>query len=1512
MDDSTSPVSHRAKRQKLDKKGRFAALEKLKQLKGSKHKYEISSVENVYEEVDEKEYTKRVLNRQDDDWIVDDDGSGYVEDGREIFDDDLDDEAIESASRRKKEGGGGKRGRPSSKVVKQPQTSSGSASIRSLFSNMPAKKKKEAPVKLDEDDILGDIMQEINDDADSAPTRNNATRTAGPPTPFPVSTEVSAKSYLQSFAAKVQVRPRNLNKTILAPKNIDVVKDESEDESSVTEVLTPTIEPVPSQRMNGAFDTSVKVKKYFDSDDEFPDPSDMEEMKIEDVDSQPTQDIKIEDTDTQDLQMEDKENLLAMVAEEAIKQEEKLQLKQEPSSGLGAVLDKKMTEEQMLAGWETMQGAGLQSNACAEVRVDPSHLPLTTTDTGDKVLRFFWLDAYEDPWKQPGTVFLFGKVWIETAKAHVSCCVTVKNIDRRIFLLPREETEDGKEVSIMDVYQEFNEKIAAQFNILQFKSRKVERSYCFDDVTDVPLTSEYLEVKYSASQPAIPSNTSGRTFSHVFGSNKSPLEMLLLDRKIKGPCWLDITEPQAVNNPMSWCKVEVVALKPEHLVVCKSSLKLAPPPLVVLTWNMRTTVNPKTSQSEVTMLACLVHHAFPLDRAAPQPPFQQHFCMFTKPSDVLFPYDLKDVLPRYTATKVDRIESERALLSMFLARLFKIDPDLIVGHDILSFDLEVLVHRLAVNKIPNWSKLGRLRRAAIPMGNRNKVFADRNFACGRLVCDIKISAKELIRARSYDLGNLCQVVLKVKEDERMDLTMDEVRGMYQSSTKLLQLVSLSMQDAAYIIRLMCELNVLPLALQITNIAGNVLSRTLMGGRSERNEFLLLHAFTEKNFIVPDKKYKKAGAKEPDPDEDVDAAEGTTSKARQAKGRKKPAYAGGLVLEPKKGFYDKLILLMDFNSLYPSIIQEYNICFTTVTRPAVTTTADGEEVLPDLPESGLEPGILPTEISKLVQSRREVKKLMKTPDLSPDLKMQYNIRQMALKLTANSMYGCLGFSNSRFYAKPLAALITAKGREILMNTKDLVEKLNYNVIYGDTDSIMINTNSLDVDQVFKIGYKIKQEVNKMYRQVELDIDGIFKYMLLLKKKKYAAVTLTRLPSGELVTQQEMKGLDIVRRDWSQLSAEAGKFILQQILSDQSADDRIENIHAHLMQLREDLEEGRVPLQLLTITKQLTKSVELYADSKSLPHVQVAMRLNSKGGHRFKAGDTVSYVVCEDGSNLPPAQRAYHVDELKGKESLKIDVKYYLAHQIHPVVSRLCDPIEGTDAARIAECLGLDPNAYHQVQKHQPSTQDESVGDSAILNEEERFKHCDRFKFRCVNDMCNSEITVDGPFCKTESGSYPVLERCVNPECSVAPTAYLPSIQNQLSLVTRSYIHKYYLNWLVCEDPACPNRTRRVPLRFMRSYPICTLCEKGVMYKEYNDHELYTQLNFFQHIFDLSKAAERKAGLKIGTDLEMAYGKLRDHIERLLRHSAYSVVNLSRLFEGLMLPKIHSGPVKSEKS
>lgn len=129
--------------------------------------------------------------------------------------------------------------------------------------------------------------------------------------------------------------------------------------------------------------------------------------------------------------------------------------------------------------------------------------------------------------------------------------------------------------------------------------------------------------------------------------------------------------------------------------------------------------------------------------------------------------------------------------------------------------------------------------------------------------------------------------------------------------------------------------------------------------------------------------------------------------------------------------------------------------------------------------------------------------------------------------------------------------------------------------------------------------------------------------------------------------------------------------------------------------------------------LTKNPEDYPDAKSQPHVQVALRFNyqtvSGGGHRFRAGDVVEYIICDDGTTRSAVQRSYSPAELSagirplaaGEEPndqhprrLTVDVHYYLASQIHPVVSRLIAPIEGTSPAHVADCLGLDSASYRR--------------------------------------------------------------------------------------------------------------------------------------------------------------------------------------------------------------------------
>lgn len=319
-------------------------------------------------------------------------------------------------------------------------------------------------------------------------------------------------------------------------------------------------------------------------------------------------------------------------------------------------------------------------------------------------------------------------------------------------------------------------------------------------------------------------------------------------------------------------------------------------------------------------------------------------------------------------------------------------------------------------------------------------------------------------------------------------------------------------DAYLSLCLMFHMNLLPLTKQLTNLAGNTWQRSLYSARAERVEYLLLHEFYRLKYVLPDKAFARHVESNKIFLHDLDKDDQKVDVDVKPKKKKKAQFSGGLVLEPKRGFYDKMVLMLDFNSLYPSIIQEFNICFTTVSyakndsrdenRENVTASKDASanslalSVSP--PDQSVPQGVLPRVIKSLVDSRKSVKGMLKS-ETDPMKRQQLDTRQLAIKIQANSMYGCLGFQFSRFYAKPLAELITLKGREILQNTVEIADKtFNLDVIYGDTDSIFLYTNKSEISEVMTIGNAVKREVNKRYKTLEIEIDAIYKTMLLLNK------------------------------------------------------------------------------------------------------------------------------------------------------------------------------------------------------------------------------------------------------------------------------------------------------------------------------------------------------------------------------------------------------------------------------
>lgn len=1161
-------------------------------------------------------------------------------------------------------------------------------------------------------------------------------------------------------------------------------------------------------------------------------------------------------------------------------------------------------------------------------------------------------------------------------------------------------------------------KIMSERGVDQYTMKPVYRKYCFER-NDIPSGGQYvIKLKYSYLNSALPSDIKGETFCGALGTQTNALEHLLVKSKIMGPSWLALHNaeivPQATLKDKeamkSWCKLEV-NLQNGHKSVRNPTVEAIealglggqqrdPPTVIVAALKLQTVVNHKTNANEICSASVVYLQDVRVDvgtdcraKVTDMPceweKKARHFSLVRKLSGGNWPSGWEqhvanenktnNVAKRTKSIVLSAQADERGLLSILLARLSQIDADVICGHNVAGFDVDVLLNRLRENKVAHWSRIGRLKRTRFPNlsgGNQGSFGGGASIGAlscmsGRLLADTYLSARDLLKEVSYTLTNL----MKTQFDEnRAEIPHQDVPLQFNSTQTLWQLTKNSQTDAFYSLWLMLHLQALPLTRQLSNIAGNTWSKTLGHTRAQRVEFLFLHEFHKRKYMVPDRlsakekrRVQAAEAKNGNGDKDVDDKKG-------------PQYSGGLVLEPKKGLYDKYVLMLDFNSLYPSIIQEYDICFTTVKRGK-----DMAGLAPELPPPVLgKPGgenaaVLPQVICKLVQHRRAVKELLKkeTNDVK---KAQLDIRQLALKLTANSMYGCLGFSASRFYAKPLAELITGQGREILQSTVDLAQNLSYDVIYGDTDSIMINTNKDNLEEVRKVGQEVKREVNKRYKLLEIEMDGCYRSMLLLKKKKYAAVVVEpSMHEGKTiyVERVEKKGLDTVRRDWCKLAKDVGDTCLDEIFKKRAVEDTVEKIHDALREARTKMVNNQVNLESYIVTKQLTKSPRDYPDANSQPHVKVALRRIEQGKQDgVNAGETVPYIICcevkpEDEKDMTNdaianghassksggkglAERAFHPEELQENPNLRVDLHYYLTQQLHPVISRLCAPIEGTDAARLADCLGLDASKF--AARNVGADDDDMNANryaACSLDDDAMYEKCEplklfasdgktEFTFPGVRDILLGKIScadalkppsargvvsatedkenatttsVKTPQPKTPgSGTAATTPDAATTQKSKTDASATTTIQplsaaaftNQVTLQVRKTIQKYYAQKLRSDDELYPCETRDITLKAVGDVevgtkPLNTICS-GVMKKSFEERELYTQLVHFKRLLSRKDALGRIKDQTIrGTceknitkEMRTALDLAKDEVEEVLNLSAYRWVNLSTLF------------------
>jgi len=589
------------------------------------------------------------------------------------------------------------------------------------------------------------------------------------------------------------------------------------------------------------------------------------------------------------------------------------------------------------------------------------------------------------------------------------------------------------------------------------------------------------------------------------------------------------------------------------------------------------------------------------------------------------PYKRREslVLSTRAFTGVDSAEGEKEMLEKFLGVISGYDPDVLTGFNVNNFDLPYVIERMRSNGIR--PLLGRCTQK--PAMSKKLTARFRNAIVGRVIVDSYELVKKDFALQRYGLDFVAEALLGEKKE---DVKHSEIEKLWKGTEKEYgRLVEYCLKDSVLAMNLIVKLNLMDKYIALSRASGMLLQDTLDGGEATRIENYLLREFNKKGYIFPLK---------PEATGDKDLV-------------------GGAVLEPKRGLHSDVAVL-DFKSMYPSIIRSYNICPTTLTTDKENSleTASGARFL----KKSVREGVLPKIIEHLVVTRGAVKKEMKKA--KAEKKRQLYAKQWALKIMANAFYGYFGYARSRLYNLEIANAITATGRKTIQDTKKHIEeKFGYEVVYGDTDSVFVKLDGGELDEMAKKAEAIASYVNGLLPEgIELDFEKIFRRFLPLTKKRYAAWSFVH-GAEKWEDGIETKGIETVRRDWCPLVGRTVQDILNIVLKGEDTKKALEYFRGIVSKLVRN----EIPIKSLIITKTMTKSAAAYAGVQ--PHIELAKKMQSRSPVDAPGiGDRIGYVIVK-GTQLLSKRTEDPVYVIE--HGLQVDSQYYIENQLLPPLERL---------------------------------------------------------------------------------------------------------------------------------------------------------------------------------------------------------------------------------------------------
>ncbi|XP_015176228.1 PREDICTED: DNA polymerase alpha catalytic subunit-like [Polistes dominula] len=371
-------------------------------------------------------------------------------------------------------------------------------------------------------------------------------------------------------------------------------------------------------------------------------------------------------------------------------------------------------------------------------------------------------------------------------------------------------------------------------------------------------------------------------------------------------------------------------------------------------------------------------------------------------------------------------------------------------------------------------------------------------------------------------------------------------------------------------------------------------------------------------------------------------------------------------------------------------------------------------------------------------------------------------------------------------------------------------------------------------------------------------------------------MNKLPNGQIELSLIYKGLLIARRDWCPLSVQIGKDILHIILSDASIQTKNNSIHELFKNISKMIRENNIPVSSFLISKNLSRNLNNYQDNNQL-HIQVARRLNERSGRIWKVGDTVSYVICKDESNV---QKSYDINEFKEDKSLKIDINYYLTKQFLPVLSTICEPI-----------MKIDKKLIENLVKEEIETETSKNIEGKTVTQGE-LNHCKAFTFKCRN--CKTDITITNILSNSSNDCQLFLQTtCSNDKCKTPLWKNARTIADELQLSIKKAIDMYDLSGFKCENPKCNYETKWPPLDSSTKLE-CKICKKSYLSRKYTKLNLQDQINFYRDIFDLSKLQNESLVNTCSQEVISTYNMLKDNVNKYVEIYSNSIVSLDQLF------------------